>query len=95
MNDFVIPRPARYAAGPSAPGGTSLFALGLWVRLGFIGACLVLSSLVSIADTDTALGTVLALGVTGTVLTLIAWLRVGKAFRDDRFESAMAQRSLP
>ena len=82
MNEFVFFGDARHAIDAARPG-TTLFALALWIRLGFVGTSVPFVALVSLFDAETNAPVALAVAVAGGVLAAVAWQRVRKALREE------------
>jgi hypothetical protein len=90
MNEFLFARDAVHAIDPSAKPGTTMFALGLWIRLGFAGMCIVLLSLVSLFDGEIHFGGAPLLAIAGGLLTLASWQRLRKALREEPLDARAA-----
>jgi hypothetical protein len=91
MHEFFYSRDVLDATERAARPGTTLFALGLWIRLGFIGGSALFAALVSMIDPSTRTGAALVVAVAGGTLALVAWRRVRRALQ----EEDRAIRSLP
>jgi len=55
--------------------GGSLFACGMWLRLGFVGASLALAGVVALFSGDGTPLSALALAAAGAALTVFGWRR--------------------
>ena len=74
----------------------SLFVCGLWIRIGFLGACGVLAGLLQLFDGDSTAGAALAVLVGGAVLGAISWWRLRAVLALlDRAEAWASETSLP
>ena len=65
MHEFFYSRDVVDAADPTAQPGGTLFALGLWIRLGFIGGSALIAALVSMIDETTRTGVAFAAAAAG------------------------------
>ena len=83
MNEFAFSRDAQYSIDPAARPGTTLFAVGMWIRLGLVGISAFIASLVALADSDTPTGMALLLGASGMALALASWVRVRRAIHEE------------
>jgi len=83
MSEFLFSREAQYSIDPAAKPGTTLFAIGMWIRLGLVGVSSFIASVVALADSDTPRAMALLLGVSGVVLAFASWVRVRRAMREE------------
>ena len=79
MHEFFYSRDTQYASDPSARPGTALFALGLWIRLAFIGASIFIAAPVMLISEAAHAGTAAVIATAGAGLATIAWLRIRSA----------------
>ena len=83
MHEFFYSRDVRAADDPIARPRGTLFELGLWIRLGFIGGSVVLAALVSFIDESTRTGIGFAAAALGGLLATAVWLRIRRALREE------------
>ncbi|HTT10775.1 MAG TPA: hypothetical protein VMG60_07800 [Burkholderiaceae bacterium] len=83
MHEFFYSRDVVDAADRATEPGSTLFAVGLWIRLGFIGASALVAALVSMLDASTRTGVSFAAAAAGAMLVLVAWRRVRKALQEE------------
>jgi hypothetical protein len=79
VNEFFYSRDTQYANDPSARPGTALFALGLWIRLAFIGASIFIAAPVLLISEAARAGTATVIATAGAGLATTAWLRIRSA----------------
>jgi hypothetical protein len=91
MNEFVFPSDARATADQSARPGTTLFALGLWIRLGLSGTCVLIAGLMSLADKQASASFASSMAAAGGLVALIAWQRVRHIFDESDGSASIAQ----
>jgi hypothetical protein len=89
MHDLALPR-ANYAPERSSNPGMSLFAFGVWIRLGFVGVSAVIAALVCLADPQTPVAPAVAAALAGAALAAFSWRRVKRALDEDDTEAHLA-----
>ena len=82
MHELTFLQDTRRANQPPAQPGTTLFTLGLWIRLGFTGVSAVVVALVSVVEVQTHVGAALMLALGGGLLATVAGLRLRSAMRE-------------
>src|SRR5882724_302646 len=94
MNEFVFPSDACAATDQSARPGTTLFALGLWIRLGLSGTCVLIAGLISFADMQASASFASSLAAAGGLVALIALQRVRHILDASDGSASVAQRAV-
>jgi len=79
VHEFFYSRDTQYAIDPSARPGTTLFALGLWIRLAFIGVSILIAAPVLLVSEAAHAGTATVIAAAGAGLAIIAWARIRSA----------------
>ena len=79
MHEFFHSRDTQYAIDPSAHPGSPLFALGLWIRLVFIGISIFIAAPVMLVSEAAHPGTAAMIAVAGIGIVTGSWLRIRSA----------------
>jgi len=79
VHEFFYSRDTQYAIDPAARPGTALFALGLWIRLAFIGVSIFIAAPVMLISQAAHAGPAAVIATAGGGLATVAWLRIRSA----------------
>jgi hypothetical protein len=92
MHEFLFSHDVRHDRAAVQPA-LGMFALGLWIRLGFVGTSAFVAALVALLDAGTDVGAALAVALGGGALAAVAWSRIRSALRQDTTQTSIAQRA--